>query len=288
MSTDEPTEQPNRTGPRERARRRLAAAESRFYRDHWTQALVHRLKAVDVVNATTLFGSALLLSALPLIIVLSSIADERVDDDISRHIGLNGQGSHIVETLFRSKPSDDAGPIILAVILGVGGTMAAVGFLAEIYERIFALEHRGWRDWWRFAIWTAAAIGALVAEGAGGKALADWAGVPVRIVVTFFAVGGFFHWTMWFLLAGRLSWRALFRPALVTGLLWIGFAVASSLLFSSTLVSDSKLYGKIGVMFTFVTWFVAVGIVIVLGAVGGAVWNDSRAADDSVRDMPQT
>jgi len=276
VSADQETKQPNRTGPRERARKRLAAAESRFYEDTWVQELVRRLKAVDIFNATTLFGSALLLSALPLIIVLSSVASERVDDDISRHIGLNAEGASIVEHLFRARPAHDVGPIVLAVILGLGGTMAAIGFLAEIYERVFGLEHRGWRDWWRFALWTAAAALLLVAEGEGGKAIGDAATPVVRLIVTLVVLSAFFAWTMRFLLAGHVSWERVARPAILTATLWVGFAAVSSLLFASTLVSDSKLYGKIGVMFTFVTWFVAIGVVVVLGAVGGTVWDDRR------------
>ena len=48
--------------------------------------------------------------------------------------------------------------------------------------------------------------------------------------------------------------------------------------FSSTIVSDSKTYGTIGVTFTLVTWFIAIGAVLTLGTVVGAVWQRRREA----------
>src|SRR5689334_21200319 len=247
MSTEEEAAPVTRSTPRERARRRLSAADERFYRGTWIQDFVGHLKSVDVFNATTLFGSALLLSTLPLIIILSSIAEERIDDDVSRHIGLNAEGAGIVAKLFRHTPATDPGPIILAAVLGIAGTMAAIGFLAEIYERVFQVEHRGWRDWWRFALWTVAALVFIAIDSIGASEVGDDFPPLIRIPVTAVVLAVFFAWTMRFLLANQVPWDRVIRPGIVTSVMWVIFAIASSFLFSSTLVSDSKLYGKIGV-----------------------------------------
>jgi membrane protein len=79
---------------------------------------------------------------------------------------------------------------------------------------------------------------------------------------------------MHFLLAGRVRWRSLVRPAALTAICWIGLALFSSLYFSSAVVSDSRLYGTIGVVFSLLTWFIAIGAVLVLGAAGGVVWQE--------------
>jgi membrane protein len=86
----------------------------------------------------------------------------------------------------------------------------------------------------------------------------------------------FFWWTVHFLLGGQRSWRRLFPAAVFTAVFWIGLGFFASVYFSSSLVSDSHLYGTIGVVFTLVSWFVAMGAVITLGAVAGAVWNERR------------
>jgi membrane protein len=246
--------------------------------ESWTSALTKRLGAARFSSAIAMFGSTMLLSALPLIIVLSSIANQRVDDDVSRHIGLDSHGAAIVRTLFRTSPTHDAGAIVPAVLIGLAGTIAAVQILQEVYERIFGLDRRGWRDLWRFIVWVTVLLAALAGEGVVRGPLRSAGGPVLQAIVSFAVLTGFFAWTMHFLLGGRLPLRSLVRPALVTALFWIGLAVFSSYVFSSTLVSDSRLYGTIGVMFTFLTWFLAVGAVLVLGACGGAVWQERSAA----------
>lgn len=48
---------------------------------------------------------------------------------------------------------------------------------------------------------------------------------------------------LWFLLAGRESWRATFPSAIATALFWLGMEVVFSFFFSSTVISDDKKYG---------------------------------------------
>lgn len=70
---------------------------------------------------------------------------------------------------------------------------------------------------------------------------------------------------MHFLLAGRVSWRRLLRPAVAAALLRVGLGVFSSACFSSSVISGSTLYGTIGVVFTLMVWFIAIGAAIVFG-----------------------
>jgi hypothetical protein len=123
---------------------RVNAVRAR-YSGSWLAEIASQLKAVDFVSWTTVFGAGLLWSALPFIILLSSIADQRVDDDLSRHIGLNGHGAHIVETLFRSKPAHSVVPIVTGLLFTVAGVIAVVASMQLLYERLFDLERRGWR-----------------------------------------------------------------------------------------------------------------------------------------------
>jgi uncharacterized BrkB/YihY/UPF0761 family membrane protein len=66
----------------------------------------------------------------------------------------------------------------------------------------------------------------------------------------------------------------------------MGLELFSAAYFSSAVVSDSRLYGTIGVVFSFMVWFIAIGAVIVLGTVAGATWNvrkrRSQAAEGGV------
>ena len=268
---DSPVARQERQAAEGRARRLLNAGRAR-YEGSWVQAIVAQLKALDVFNWTTIFGAELLWSALPFIILLGSLANERIDDDLSRHIGLNSKGAHIVRSLFRNSPTHAVVPIVTGLLFAFAGVIAVVASLQTLYERVFDQEHRGWRDLPRYLAWVSILLGALIAEGSINGPERRAAGPVVQALVTFVAVAIFFAWTIHFLLAGRVPWRRVIRPALVTALLWVALTFFSSAYFSTTVIDDTKTYGTIGAVFTFLTWFILIGIVIVLGAACGAVW----------------
>ncbi len=261
-----------------RARRRLDAARAR-YEGSWVEAIVAQLKAVDFFGWTTIFGAELLWSALPFIILLSSLANERIDDDLSRHIGLDRQGAHIVSGLFRNSPTHAVVPIVTGLLFTFAGVVAVVASLQVLYERVFDQGHRGWRDIPRYFAWVGILLGVLIAEGSITGPERRAAGTVVQALVTFVVVALFFAWTIHFLLAGRVPWRRVIRPAVVTALFWIGLAFLSSAYFSSVVIDDNRTYGSIGAVFTFLTWFILIGGVIALGAACGAVWEQRKGAD---------
>jgi membrane protein len=89
-------------------------------------------------------------------------------------------------------------------------------------------------------------------------------------------IGGTAFWwfSMWLLLAGKLKWRELFPSALATGICWLGMQIVFRLTLSSTIVSDYKKYGSIGVVFAIMSLLIAIGVVIMLGALLGVVWRE--------------
>jgi membrane protein len=67
-----------------------------------------------------------------------------------------------------------------------------------------------------------------------------------------------------------------------------GLGVFSQFYFSSTIISDSRTYGAIDAVFSILTWFIAIGAVIILGAVAGVVWEDRRTEMQPERGRPRT
>lgn len=84
-----------------------------------------------------------------------------------------------------------------------------------------------------------------------------------------------------------MPWRRLARPAVLSALFCLGLALFSSIYFSSAIVSEHKLYGTIGVMLVLVTWFIAIGAVILLGAACGVVWQARSERDDHAAESDQ-
>ena len=84
----------------------------------------------------------------------------------------------------------------------------------------------------------------------------------------------FFWWSMHFLLDGRMGWCHLLPSAIATGLCFAGLGVFSRFYFSSTIISDNKIYGTFGAVFSILTWLAAIAAMIILGSVADAVWED--------------
>ncbi len=69
--------------------------------------------------------------------------------------------------------------------------------------------------------------------------------------------------------------------AVATAVFWVGMEIVFSIIFSGTVISDDKKYGPIGVVFALMSWLIAIGVVIILGAVVGLVWREQNLAFSS-------
>lgn len=262
---------------------RLIAGWNARYRESFAQDLVRGLGAVDFGDRILIFGACMLLSVLPLIIVLSAYANHRIQDDIAQHLGLSAQGDRVIEGLFTASASSFNFAVLVGLLLSFAGTLAVARSVEAIYERAFDLPPLARPEGWlRCVVWIILVSMVVVGDGAIGKALRDGPAGPLVIgVVETVGFALFFWWSMHFLLGGREPWGKVLPAAISTSLFWVGLGVFAAFYFSSTIVSDSKTYGTIGVTFTLVTWFIAMGAVLTLGAVVGAVWQRrrDRAAD---------
>ena len=258
-----------------------------MWRQHYdhsaTQELVDTLKAVEFGDRIILFGAALLLSVLPLIILLSALASQQVDDDIARHLGLGRQGTRILGGLFRTSSVSFNLSVFVSLVISLAGTIAVARSVQVIYERTFEQSHsRGTGNLLRCFVWVAILTGLLVLDGEISGPLRDGPLGVIRLgLVDFALLTLFFCWSIHFLLMGRQPWRSVVPAAVSSAIFWLGLGVFASFYLSSTLESDSRLYGEIGVVFTLVTWFIAMGAVITLGAAVGAVWVRTRGRTET-------
>jgi membrane protein len=255
----------------------LAAARGR-YEGSLAQSVIMQLKAIDFTDQVMLFGAGLLVSLLPFLILLSAFASNRLGDDIALRLGLNRRASGIVAHLLTSAPATLNFATATSLLFVAAGTLAVTGSLQQIYEKVFHQEHQGIRGLYRLLIWIAVLCLVVAFESLVSKPVRNAAdGVGLVELVTFAIWAPFFWWTMHFLLAGRVPWRRLLPAAVFTGVFYAGLGVFSKFYFSSTITSDSHTYGTIGAILGILTWFVAIGAVIILGAVAGAVWADRKA-----------
>jgi membrane protein len=268
-------------GASERARKKHADSSAAY--------LWHRLVALDFMNQAMMLAGTLLLCVFPLLIVLSALTGRGAASSFSRRLGLNQQGAADLGHLFTSSGATSAtittACLVLLMLFAVGGANA----VQQLYERIFDLDSRGVRDLLRRLIWAALVVGWLFLDGLVGPTVR--AGGPVLFgFVILVAFTGFWWFAMRFLLGGRVTWRRLFPCAVVTGLCWLGMVAVFSATFSGMVISSYDRYGPIGVVFDLLSYVLAVGVVIILGAVTGLVWQERglsfRAALRKVRRVP--
>ena len=245
------------------------------YAGSFAEDLWRRLVAMDVINQGMLFAATLLLCFFPFLIVASALAGRPVVKTLARSTGLNGQASADVGRLFASSAATASAVVGTAsMVFFVLGGIATATALQEIYERAFDLPHRGMKDIPRRLAWLAVLIGTSLLTGWAGPGLRQ-AGGPVLLAAAGLVWATGFWWlTIRILLAGRISWRTLFPAACATGVLYVAMEVVFSLVFSAMVISDEKKYGPIGIIFALLSYLIAIGVVVILGAIVGLVWHE--------------
>ena len=267
-------------GARHRVRHGTEAAKGKIevakgkYAGSSAEHLWRRLDSMDFINRGMLFAATLLLCLFPFLIIANALAGQSAATGLARHLGLNKQAAADVGGLFTSSAATSSAVTGTAWVFFILGGIAAATAIQALYEAAFELDSRGARDMLRRLIWLAVLVGCSALAGWAGPGLRG-AGGPVLLgVIGLVVLTGFWWFTSWFLLAGRISWRDLFPAAVATAVFWLGMEAVFSVIFSGMVTSYDTKYGPIGVVFALMSWLIAIGVVIILGAVAGIVWQE--------------
>jgi membrane protein len=243
------------------------------YSGSTAEDLWHRLDALDFMNQAMLLAGTLLLCVFPLFIVLSALVGRGAASGFSKRLGLNQQAAADMGHLFTSSATTSATISTASLVLLVLFALAGATAIQQLYERIFDLGSRGARDMLRRLIWAGLVVGWIALGDLVGPTLR--AGGPVLFgIVILVAFTGFWWFAMRFLLSRRVPWRRLLPSAVATGLCWLGMVAVFAATFSGMVISSYDRYGPVGIVFDLLSYILAVGVVIILGAVVGIVWHD--------------
>jgi membrane protein len=234
-----------------------------------------RLDAMDFLNRGMVFAATLLLCFFPFLIVVSALAGRPAAQSLVRYTGLNSQAAADVGHLFVSSAATTSAVVGTAsMMFFVLGGIATATALQEIYEQAFDLPHRRIKGLLHRLAWLAVLIGTSLLTGWVGPWLRHAGGPALLAAAALAWATGFWWLTMRILLAGRISWRALFPAAFSTGALCVAMEAVFSLFFSAMVVSDETRYGPIGTIFALLSYLIAIGVVVILGAVTGRAWHE--------------
>ena len=256
-------------------RRAQAGGLSRI--EYWRRSrLARRIRAADVIKQGLLLAAVLLLCLLPFLLVLQSVSGRDDASGFIRRFGLTGEAAHAVQQAFTAPTPPSTSVSGLSWVFFILFGITAAGAIQELYERVFDVKGRGFSDVPRQAVWLAAALGVSFA-GAWTEPWLDQVGGPGLVAIAALPAATAFWWfSMWLLLAGKLGWRELCPSAVATGICWLGMVIVFRLTLSSTITSDYRKYGSAGVVFAIMPLLIAIGVVIVLGALLGLAWRERR------------
>jgi membrane protein len=254
--------------------RRVIESVDRRYKGTAAEAVWNRLRSVDFVNRGILFAGVFLLCLFPFMLVVSALAGRDAVSSLVRHLGLTPAAAADLSRANAPASTTSNSVTGLSWVFLVIGGMAAASAVQELYERTFDLRGGGLWDYPRRLVWLAVFVGSWFLTGWAGPRVRDAGGPALTVIVGFVGLTVFWGFTIWFLLRGRMPWRHVVSAAVATAIFWIGMEVAFSLFFSSAVISDYRKYGSIGINFVLMSYFIAIGVVLVLGAVVGVVWRE--------------
>lgn len=255
-------------------RARRAAEWGRVrYTGSWAENLRYRLNAVELINQAIMLAAMLLLCAVPFMLVASALAGRDAVPTLTRRLGLSDEAATDFGRLFASATATDAAITGMSWVFFVVAGIAVGGSLQQLYQRVFRLPPLGPRDRLRSLVWLAVCVAWIAAGTSVGHAVHG--SVPeLWWLLNVPAFVGFFWFTMWFLLAGRVGWRRLLPCAVATGVFWVGMVAFFHVFFSGMVISSNDKYGPIGVVLSLMSFFIAIGVVIILGAATGMMWHE--------------
>jgi membrane protein len=253
--------------------------------------LWRRLTAMDLINRGVLFAATELLCLFPFLIVARTLTDQSTTTEAIKRFGLNHEAASVLTKALVPPSTTSHGVTVVSYVLFVLAGLAVAGAVQELYQATFDVAGRGLKDIPLRLVWLLALAGAGSVSGLVTPWLHDSGGRVLFGAVTLIGATCFWWFSMWLLLRGQLAWRALFPSALATGVCWLGMIVVFRLTMSDTVITDYRKYGASGVVLALVSFLIAVGVVIILGAVVGQVWRERRgraAKARSNRDVRST
>jgi membrane protein len=236
-----------------------------------------RLNTVDFMNSSLQFAALAVLCLFPFLIIFSAKGGGDARHALVARLGLDQQAAQDVNQLMSSGRHAVTSLSIVGAAVVVLGALGIASTLQVWYQRVF--DQPPARNMARQLadrlLWLGGLVLYLTVQDFSFIHLKQVGGARVPIyAATFILALAFYWWTPHVLLLGRVSWGRLFPAAVATAVCVTGLGVFSALVFSGQIVSSDTDYGSIGVMMVLLSYLIALGVCIHLGAVAGRMWNE--------------
>jgi membrane protein len=242
--------------------------------------LARRVTAVRLADQALILAALAMMLLIPLLITTIAVVPlgsrTGAPMEYGQRLGLTPTALRQVQQLFPAPGTIRGATTPIGVLLTVLTAYSWPKALQRGYELIWGLPRLGRRGLWRPLLWVVVfSLGALALLAAGSLGggvaweLARWVlGAPLLV--------GFLWWGQHLLLGGRVGWRPLLPGAVLTAAGLFAFRGFTELFFSDAIDSNYRQYGPIGIVFTLLSWLIVLSVVMLGGAVIGAVVSERR------------
>lgn len=251
---------------------------------------LEELLRVEFVDRSMVIAAQGLLALVPLMIVLAAFLPHELTalgaDRLEAVTGVGEASADLVKdqaanastTLDVSEVRTQTGA--LGVVLTVLSASSFARAVQRMYERVWAQRHIGGLRGRRLCIgWL---LGWLI--GLQGLSVVAWVDdqvdqvtlEPLWLAAKTAVAAAVWWWTMHVLMSGRVGWRALLFPALLTGAAVVAYSAGSTLVMPRYATASADQFGSVGVVLAVATWLVGFAGVMVVSAVVGRVLSEDE------------
>ncbi|MFF1354904.1 YhjD/YihY/BrkB family envelope integrity protein [Streptomyces sp. NPDC058297] len=237
--------------------------------------LTRQMVDVSLLDSSTRLAAQAFLTAVPVLFVVAAFAPSAVRDRLVESatyaLGLSGAALAQVQQVFAAPDDttrDTSGAVgVLVTLLSATSCSRA---LQRVCERSWHVPPAGLRlIAWRWLVWLLVWLAALVVQGLlhDGFGLGRWLG----LLLSFVSSTLLWWWTQHLLLGSRVGWLPLLPGAVLTGTGVVALAWASRFYLPRTLNRSVNEFGPLGLVFTLLSWLIALFTVVCVGIATGYV-----------------
>lgn len=257
-----------------------------------------RMRELDLDTHALALCAQQVLCTAPLIVAMGAVLERMTGRGagyyLAKFFGLTGQSATAVTRLFgRTSPTISSFALVFAMVTALVFSTSVASVQQRAFELIWALPRRiGVLPYLRQLTWAVALgvySGVMLVLGRWARVLAEDWGRPILVavmvlqgVLTFL----YYWWSQHWLLAGRVSWRALLPGAACVGL---GTAVLFRLtrvIMPGQIAWQVRAYGLIGCVFVLSVWLMILSVVLFGGVLIGALLTERQLERQQASSTP--
>lgn len=258
-----------------------------------------RIREIDLDTHALALCAQQVLCTVPLVVAMGAVLQRTTGRGaayyITRFFGLHDDSADAVDALFARSTSISTLALVLSMFGSVVLSTGVAAVQQRAFERIWTLPHIiSLRSYARQLGWSIMLGGySILMLGLGrlGRSLDDHIGAIGLLVIAIMQGIGtlmFYWWSQHWLLAARVTWRALLPGSIAVGVLTTIVFRLTRVFMPGQMTWPVRAYGLIGGVFVLSVWLMVLCIVIFGGVLFGALLIERRALSGADTVSPLT